>query len=191
MKQTIIHISGASGAGKTTLGKKLSDKYGSKITVKDIDDLRQEFIKHHYGKKNFTIIDKDAYQKYIDKYITSVKTILIFVGLNNMPWWHKNHYYDTHAEHKFYINLDNKVVLKQVCQRFFNNIANDTQAMDDLVNNNSKFIRLVSEVINNDCNATKNAKINNKWKTDYVRLGYQLLSREDIFKKVCKIIDKN
>ena len=40
MKQTIIHISGASGAGKTTLGKKLEDKYGSKITVKDIDDLR-------------------------------------------------------------------------------------------------------------------------------------------------------
>lgn len=41
----IIHISGPSGAGKTTLGNKLKEKFKNKIVVKDLDDLRNEFIK--------------------------------------------------------------------------------------------------------------------------------------------------
>ena len=61
-KNIIIHISGPSGSGKTTLGNKLKDRFGDKIIVKDIDDLRQEFIKQFYGNKKWTIIDKDAYQ---------------------------------------------------------------------------------------------------------------------------------
>ena len=38
----IIHISGAPGSGKTTLGEELQkhfQKYKSKIIVKDLDDL--------------------------------------------------------------------------------------------------------------------------------------------------------
>ena len=48
----IIHISGPSGAGKTTLGNKLKEKYGNKIIVKDMDDLRQDFIKTRYKNIN-------------------------------------------------------------------------------------------------------------------------------------------
>ena len=44
----IIHICGPSGSGKTTLGTKLKDKFKNKIVVKDIDDLRVEFIKNFY-----------------------------------------------------------------------------------------------------------------------------------------------
>ena len=42
-KQLIVHISGPQGAGKTTLGNKLKDKFCDKIFVKDLDDLRAEF----------------------------------------------------------------------------------------------------------------------------------------------------
>ena len=48
----IIHISGPSGAGKTTLGKKLKAYYKNKIIVKDLDDLRVEFIKNITEIKN-------------------------------------------------------------------------------------------------------------------------------------------
>ena len=47
----IIHISGPSGAGKTTLGEKLTKRFGKKITVKDIDDLRRDFIRYYYDNK--------------------------------------------------------------------------------------------------------------------------------------------
>lgn len=45
----IIHISGPSGSGKTFLGNKLKENFGSKIVVKDLDDLRYEFIINKYG----------------------------------------------------------------------------------------------------------------------------------------------
>lgn len=45
----IIHISGPIGAGKTTLGEKLTKRFGKKITVKDIDDLLEDFLKYYYG----------------------------------------------------------------------------------------------------------------------------------------------
>lgn len=45
METLIIHISGALGSGKTTLGDKLKEQFKSKIVVKDLDNLRDEFIK--------------------------------------------------------------------------------------------------------------------------------------------------
>ena len=63
MKNIIIHISGASGSGKTTLGNKLKEKYNEKIHMKDIDDLRRDFIKDFYGDNRPDIIDKNEYQK--------------------------------------------------------------------------------------------------------------------------------
>lgn len=75
----IIHISGPSGSGKTFLGNKLKENFGSKIVVKDLDDLRYEFIINKYGsyknmwKKKDFIWDKDAYQNWIYEYIKKQK----------------------------------------------------------------------------------------------------------------------
>ena len=82
MSNIIIHISGVSGAGKKTLGNKLTEQFKNKIVVKDIDDLRRDFIKKYYGNKKFDIIDKVEYQKYIDNFVKKhASKPLIFVGL--------------------------------------------------------------------------------------------------------------
>lgn len=51
MDKIIIHISGASGSGKTFLGNKLRQEFKSKVVVKDLDDLRDKFIKIFYGNQ--------------------------------------------------------------------------------------------------------------------------------------------
>ena len=58
MSKIIIHISGASGSGKTFLGNHLKEQFGKKIIVKDLDDLRDEFIKIFYGNKIWTYINE-------------------------------------------------------------------------------------------------------------------------------------
>jgi len=189
----IIHISGASGSGKTTLGNKLKEEYNNKIIVKDIDDLRRDFIKDFYGDNRFDIIDKNEYQKYIDKFIEntqqkhSTKT-LIFVGLNNMPWWHKNHYYDLHSNHNYFIDLDDETILQQKCRRLLLDWANSDEDMEYLVKHNKKYIRNVSNAITEECNLKKTKKMNKKWKKDYTKQGYKIMTRDDIYKKIVKLL---
>ena len=188
----IIHISGPSGAGKTTLGNKL-EKYSNKIIVKDIDDLRVEFIKEHYGDKKWDVIDKDAYQQYIDDYIDKQDKPLIFVGLNNMPWWHKDLYYDMHPTHKFYIDIPDEIIIKQKCIRLLHdlkNIESDEMAMNDLINNNKIFIKITTERIKEECESKQIIKLNKKWNKDYKKQGYRFLSSKEIYDIVCKILDK-
>lgn len=193
--EIIIHISGASGSGKTTLGNKLKTKFGNKIVVKDIDDLRVEFIKEYYGDKEWDIIDKDAYQNFIDNYIDKINKPLILVGLNNMPWWHKDLYYNMHSTHNFYINLEDETIIKQKCIRYLTEelkeITKDEIVMNDMIYNNKKFIRLVTEGIKRECNASEIIEYSNKWKADYEHQGYRIISREEIYDLVCEILDEN
>jgi uridine kinase len=53
-----VHISGASGSGKTFLGNRLKEQYRNKIIVQDLDDLRDKFIKNFYGNKKWTYINE-------------------------------------------------------------------------------------------------------------------------------------
>lgn len=157
-KNIIIHIAGASGSGKTTLGNKLKKEFENKIIVKDIDDLRSEFMISYYGEKEWTTIDKHEYQKYIDNFIKNQDKSIIFVGLNNMPWWHPDHYYDMHSKYNYYIDLDDETILKQKCIRFlknFDNIENDKHAINYMINNNNKFIKNIKEGIKYECNKKK------------------------------------
>lgn len=190
----IIHISGPSGSGKTTLGEKLKEKFKDSIVVKDIDVLRMEFIKEFYGEKRWTIISKDEYQKYIDEYIKKQNKPIVFVGLNIMPWFHKNHYYNMHQTHSFYIDIDDKVVLKQKCLRMFREqshyLPNDEMAMNDLINNNKLFLKLTKQAIDMDCSMEETVKMNKKLRKDYKKQGYEFMSREDIFDKVSDLLNK-
>ena len=127
MNKVIIHISGASGSGKTTLGIKLTEQFKNKIVLKDIDNLKRDFIQKYYGDNKFDIIDKLEYQKYIDNFVKkhSFKP-LIFVGLNNIP------HYDM-PTYNYFIDFDD-----------YN--------MKMLVNNNKQYIKNLSIDIDYECN---------------------------------------
>ena len=80
MLKIIIHICGASGSGKTFLGNQLKEKFGKKIVVKDLDELRDEHIKKTYDTSKGWSIDEVKYQKYIDDFVNKQKKPIIFVG---------------------------------------------------------------------------------------------------------------
>jgi tetratricopeptide (TPR) repeat protein len=79
-----------------------------------------------------------------------------------MPWWHEDLYYDMHSIHKFYINILNEIVIKQKCIRQLHNLINiesDEMAMNDLINDNKKFIRLTTDRIKKECDAKQIIKL--------------------------------
>lgn len=192
----IIHISGPSGSGKTTLGNELKYKFFNKIVVMDLDDLRYDFVKKEYGSfskfkfnKNDNF-DKNKYQKWIDNYIKKQTKPIVFVGLNHMPWWHKNFYYNMHSNYNFYIKLDLDTIFKQKCNRFIEQafINNKNQMFDDIKKNEDKTIKYVSSEYKRDCSYNLVKKMNNIWNRDYKRKKYIFLSREKIYEKVCEIL---
>lgn len=189
----IIHISGASGAGKTTLGNKLKSKFGTQIIVKDLDDLRKEFINLNYGPKwDYTNFDAGKYQEYLDEFILKQRKPLILVGLNNMFWWHKNLYYKTYADYKYYIKIDNMQVVKQKCLRWITtdlqNLIKNKEVLDDITKDNPRFVRLIKENLEQECGTKETLKINEMWDKAYAKQGYTFMPRDDIFKDVCRIL---
>ena len=190
MDNIIIHISGASGSGKTTLGDRLKTIFKNKIVVKDLDNLRDEFIQYFYGEKKWTFIDENEYQNYIDNFIKKNKKPIIFVGLNDNTIYGKNKklYYNLYSQHNYYIELQDEIVLKQKCLRLLNDVQNDESAMDYLINKNKEFIKLFTGAIKRDCDIKNTVKMNNKWKKDYKKQNYKFLSRDNIFKDIVKLL---
>ena len=60
--------------------------------------------------------------------------------------------------------------------------------MDELVIDNENFIKLFSKAIKIECNAKNIIKMNKKWNKDYEKQDYKFMSREDIFKQICKLL---
>ena len=189
-KKIIIHISGCSGAGKTTLGNKLKKTYGNKIVVMDIDILRHKFIQKEYGKQPIKKFNKEKYQAYIDNYILQQHRPLVFVGLNIMPWWHKNLYYNMHPNYKFYIKLDNDTIFTQRCSRFINDvfIEHKKELINNLIKDDNKLTDIYKFGLKNECNYKTIIKMNDIWNKDYKEQGYKFLSQEEIFNEILKII---
>jgi hypothetical protein len=117
----VIHICGASGSGKTTLGDKLKKEFGDKIIVKDLDNLRNEFINETYDTSKSWGFEDIKYQKYINNFIKNQKKPLILVGLNDNEWGEdKNLYYNLYSQYNFYIEIDDKIITKQKMYSLFN-----------------------------------------------------------------------
>ena len=194
MEKLIIHISGASGSGKTTLGNKLKEYFKSKIVVKDLDNLRDEHIKKTYNTSKGWSIDEVKYQKFINEFIDKYKKPIIFVGLNDNILGTKNIYYNVHSQYNFYIDIDDKIILKQKCIRFITDDLPshfDNQVINDIMHNNEFFIKQITKLIKKECSMKKMVKLNKKWKTDYTKQGYKFMSRENIYKSVVKILNNN
>ena len=188
----IIHISGASGSGKTFLGNIIKEKLKNNCIIKDLDDLRDEFINKFYGNKKWTYIDENEYQQYINDYINKQKKPIVFVGLNDNTIYGKNKklYYNLHSQYNYYIEIDDMTIVKQKCLRLLNSIQNDKFAMNDLIKNNEMFIKNFSQAVKRECSAKETIKLNTKWKKDYMKQGYKLMSRENIYTNVIKLLTK-
>ena len=90
----------------------------------------------------------------------------------------------------YYIDIDDIIILKQKCLRTLEAIQKDKRAIDDLVNNNERFIKMAVKGIKKDCSLKEVLKMNNRWKKDYKKMGYKFLSREEIFKDVSNLLTK-
>ena len=196
MKTLIIHISGSSGSGKTILGNKLKEQFKSKIVVEDLDDLRAKFVKKHYGgydkiwsKKKFKW-DKNAYQKWIYDFINKQKKTIIFVGLNAMPWWHKDFYYDLNSNYNFYIDISDDKIWEQRCMRFINDDLKNVlkNVLKNIKKNENKTITDLQERLKFECEYKEMKKLNAIWKKDYKKQGYKFMSNDKIFSEVSKLL---
>lgn len=192
MTKTIVHISGASGSGKTFLGNRLKEQYRNKIIVQDLDDLRDKFIKNFYGTKKWTYINEKEYQNYINAFIDKQNKPIVFVGLNdnNVYGKNKNMYYNLQSQYNYYIEIDDMIIVQQKCLRLLDDIQNDEMAMKDLIQNNELFVKMFSQAVKRECSAKETIKMNNKWKKEYEKQGYKFMSRENIFKHVNKVLAK-
>lgn len=196
MKTLIIHISGASGSGKTTLGNKLKERFKSKIVVKDLDDLRAEFIENNYDNDfNWEEFNSELYQTFLDNYILSQKKPLVLVGLNHMFFHNKKLYYNVHSQYNYYIDIDDMLIVKQKCIRFLTDELKDMVTkhktiIRDITEDNKKFVKLIKENIERECGTKETFKLNKMWKKDYKKQGYTFMTRENIYKTVCKILNK-
>lgn len=183
----IIHISGPSGSGKTHLGNKLKEIYGNKIIVKDLDDIRDKFIRDFYGESTWTDFDQDSYKTFVKKVIMNSLKPIIITGLNMFP--HSNKYYDLNPTHKFYIKLTNEQILEQKCLRLFKNVSNDKGALSDLLNQNESFVRIIKRGIDDECNMKNIIKMNNKWNKHYQKQKYIFIERDELLQHIIKILD--
>lgn len=188
----IIHISGAPGSGKTTIGEWIKTNFKN-VKVFDIDDLYWDFIGKrekkfdniNLFKKNFA---KDM-QSYVDKIIDKHQdTNIIFVGLNypdpRIEYKEKETFVkpfkiDTKADYKFYIDLPAEQIVKQKIKRDLNEIIDD---IDDFMEEHKK----------------EKFEINLKeyyqevlfWKKMFAKDGYDMVQPKDIKLFIKKQIGK-
>jgi len=192
----IIHISGTSGAGKSTLGEKISSYFKNNVTVKDLDRLQRQFedeTKLNYNDDNKKFEKK--YQEYINKYINNNSNKpIVFVGINNMPWFNKKLYYKLHSTYNYFIDLDLDTIFIQRCQReihqYFFEFNKDVM-FENIKNNPKKALDIIDFHINNpdgNCNYNGIKKLNNMWRKDYKKQKYIFDTRENIYEKVKTII---
>lgn len=184
----VIHISGPSGSGKTTLGKKLESEFN--ITMKDLDDLRDEFARDHCSSDNWICIDEIEYQKYIDEFIKKQPKPLLLVGLTDNVRGNKNHYYNVHPTHKYYISMDDIDINAQKCMRFLKNTANDQNAINQLKNNNALFLKTSIDGILLDCNILNTVRINRMWNEYYSSQGYTFMTQDKIYDEISKLLSE-
>lgn len=179
----IVHISGPQGAGKTTLGNKIYEKYNDLIYVKDLDNLYDEF-NNQQEIKNYQIFINLFIKKHSDKplIITGLSAERCKGEMNDTD----DVFYIIDTKYKYLIKIDETDILKQ---RFFRQVSklNDRKEMffDNWLKDNNdtqeklfRYVNLTKWKSNNvACNA-----IHKKHK-------YKLLDKNEIYNKVCKLID--
>ena len=184
----IIHISGAPGSGKTTIGLKLKEIYKTKVIIKDLDDLFGEFMKLNTGK-----FSSKKYQKFIDDFINKKnKKPIIFVGLNSEHLTKK--IYKLNPDHKFYINLPVDINLKRHFLREINEWLNWMQnrnkniLLDQLLNNENKVIDNLTNSLTRTLKISEQKNFIMSFDAHYRKENYLFLTSTQIYNKIISLI---
>ena len=197
MSKIIIHISGTTGSGKTTLGKKLKETFGSKIIVEDLDYLFREYV----TKNNIEKLEIIKYEKYLSDYINqqNTKKILILVGLNiNLLNYRKgisNEYYKIipTPTYKFYIDFSIKNMLDAKFVRFWRFFCTTLQKdkakiFKDLIKDQTTTINEINDIIKEELDFNKAIIDTKMWNNYFRNADYKFYNKDKIFNIVSKVI---
>jgi thymidylate kinase len=186
----IIHISGAPGSGKTTIGQKLKEHYKFKVIIKDLDDLFTEFKTLNttkFSSKKYQIFINDFINKHNDKSI-------IFVGLNCNPV--KSKFYNLNPDYKFYIDLPVDINLKRYFLREYEVWTNCMQNRDknilfnQLIDNEHELINGLKNSFTRTLKISEQKKFIMSFDAHYITENYQFLSCTEIYNEITKSILK-
>lgn len=175
---TIFHISGNQGSGKTTLGNKLKKILKNKVIIKDFDELYSEF--------NNT--KKRSYQKYIYDFIKSHRNKhIIFTGLDAdicLGSGENNYYYDMKADYKYYIDIDENIILKQKFLRQVDKLYERKNWFIDTFLENKKNEKFIREKILRFVDISSWRKQMKECNKLYKKRKYKFMSREEIYNDI-------
>lgn len=176
-KPQIIHISGAPGSGKTTLGLKLAKRFGTTIVVKDTDDFHYKF------DNNSTQNEGPKYLKYVGAEIQSFikqhrKRPIVFVGILSVKVGNRTYMVKIRdATHLFFINVPDAVLLEQSYSRIVKIGKKDSSLWTD--------IALGKEHIPSSTEKLKEAKADLLM---HKAAGYEIVARNDILKAIVNVL---
>jgi adenylate kinase family enzyme len=180
----IIHISGPQGAGKTTLGNKIYEKYNNLIYVKDLDDLYDEF-NHQQEIKNYQIFINLFIKEHSNK-------PLIITGLSAERCKDEmddkdDVFYRIDTKYKYLIKIDEEDILKQ---RFFRQVSKLNDRKEMFFDNWLKDNNGIQEKLFRYVNLTKWKSNNIACNTIHKKHKYKLLDKNEIYNEVCNLIDE-
>lgn len=191
----IIHICGAHGSGQSFMAEKLKEKKFIKkyVIVKELDELKREFINAKKPNLNNPNQLEILFQNYIDDYIDSVTRPIIFIGLNNKKSssYSSKDYYNLHSKCNYFIDIDDRTLLKQKCFKMLTEVPDDKKMANDLMNNNSVFIKKMNKQVEDFCKMSGTIQDNSKLKLYYKSKGYQFKERNEIVKSISAIFKHN
>lgn len=194
MGPLIIHISGPSGADESTLGAALQKRFGNRIVVYNLDDLRGEFIYRNYGPRFYwKDFDSNLYQTFLDECILTKKKPLILVGSNYIPQVNEKSHYNLHAHHNYYMDMDDVSAIKGKCSKFLTDKSRDIMfyngvADGDIMKYTEGFVESIGKNIKMHCGAKEILRLNKMWRKDYEKQGYRFMSRESIYRSIVMIL---
>lgn len=188
---TIIHICGASGSGKTTIGEMLARRLRKGVAVIDLDDLLFKFVREQEESKESRKAIQDQwifrYQALIDETIHRYFSVnlLIFVGLNSSigsfnfrgsKFQPPDHFYDLRADHKIYIDLPEEQILRQ---KFYRSVTKLAERKERYFDSNQDDLFYMVDI-------KRWTLENRKCERLYKKYNYKFVERDKIFDTIGK-----
>lgn len=177
----IIHISGPQGSGKSTLGEIFKKRYRSSVVVEDLDILRSQ-IKNKNNMKS--IIDQ-----FIKKSCNDNIKAIILVGLSAekcLGDTKDKTFIEINTKHKFYIDENDVVVLKQ---RFFRQIEKLASRKEWFFDKWQEDPDEIQDKLLRFVNINSWKKNNKICKKIHMKFGYKMMKQKNIIDEVDKILN--